>query len=91
MSGHLDELEKVEQRIRELKGSPPGPSDRPQAGVHLVFSMGFTVVGALVMGDFFGRLASEKAGNPQLRLVGWVLGLGLAAVAVYKQMRPFLK
>ena len=85
------DLEVVQARIRELKGQTHLSSEAPPASVGLVFSLGFTVVGALIAGDFFGRWVSEKAGNPQYRLVGWVLGLGLACLSVYKQLRPYLK
>lgn len=84
------ELDRLQAKIRQMQ-SEESSQEPPQASVHLVFSLGLTVVVSLLGGDFFGRILSQKAGNPQYLLVGWVLGLGMAALGVYKQLRPFLK
>jgi len=84
------DLNQLQARIRQMQKEET-TAQAPQASVHLVFSLGFTVVASLMVSDYFGRWLSEKAGNPQYRMVGWVLGLGMAAIAVYKQLRPFLK
>ncbi len=86
------ELDDVQKQIAQLKAENlKKPPEAQVAGMHLVFSMGFTVLGALYMGDQFGRYLSLKAGNPQYGLVGWVLGLGLAIFAVYGLLRPYMK
>ncbi|MCW5868480.1 MAG: hypothetical protein KIS61_14560, partial [Candidatus Eremiobacteraeota bacterium] len=87
-----DELEELQEQIQRLKGPPEQKSEGGQmAGMGLVFSLGFTVLGALMAGDHFGRYLSEKAGNPQYSMVGWGLGLGLALVGAYFLLRPYLK
>lgn len=84
------ELERIEQKIEQLKEQSK-PPEAAVATPGLVFSMGFLVIGALLMGEQIGRYLSEKAGNPQYRLVGWGLGLGLAGLAVYRLFRPYMK
>ena len=88
-----DELEELQAQIQRLKGPPEKKSETggQMAGMGLVFSLGFTVLGALMAGDRFGRYLSEKAGNPQYAMVGWGLGLGLALVGAYIMLRPYLK
>ena len=78
------ELDLVQAKIAQLKEST-------QATPGLVFSMGFAVIGSLMAGETFGRYLSEKAGNPQYSLVGWVLGFGMAGLAVYQLLRPYMK
>jgi F0F1-type ATP synthase assembly protein I len=85
-SGSVEELQ---DRIQRLKGDEP-KAEAPIASIHLAFSLGATVIGALLMGDFFGRKLAEYAGNPQYRLVGWALGLGLAGLAGYKLLKPYI-
>ena len=89
-----NELEELQEQIQRLKGPPekePEKGGGQMAGIGLVFSLGFTVLGALMAGDHFGRYLSEKAGNPQYSLVGWVLGFGMAGLAVYQLLRPYMK
>lgn len=88
-----DELESLQEQIQRLKGPPEKKPEAggQMAGMGLVFSLGFTVLGALMAGDHFGRYLSEKAGNPQYAMVGWGLGLGLALVGAYMMLRPYLK
>lgn len=88
-----DEFEDLQQQIQRLKGTPEKKSGTSgqMAGMGLVFSLGFTVLGALMAGEHFGRYLSEKAGNPQYAMVGWGLGLGLAVVGAYFMLRPYLK
>lgn len=83
------EIGELQERITRLKGTEKAP-DPSVAGIHLAFSLGATVIGALFMGDFFGRTLAERAGNPQLRLVGWGLGMGLAGYASYKLLKPYI-
>lgn len=85
-----DELDELEERIRKLK-SEAAPKTEPIVSIHVAFSLGFSVLGALMLGDFFGRWLSEKAGNPNYVLVGWVLGFGLAGSAAHRLLRPYLK
>lgn len=88
-----DELDELQQQIQRLKGTPEKEPDPRggMAGVGLVFSLGFTVLGGLMAGDHFGRYLSQKAGNPQYAMVGWGLGLGAALVGAYLMLRPYLK
>ncbi len=89
-----NELEELQEQIQRLKGPPekePEKGGGQMAGIGLVFSLGFTVLGALMAGDHFGRYLSEKAGNSQYAMVGWGLGLGLALVGAYLMLRPYLK
>lgn len=85
------ELDLVQAKIEQLKESCKVPAGPPQATPGLVFSMGFAVIGSLMAGERFGVYLSEKAGNPQYSLVGWVLGFGLAGLAVYQLLRPYMK
>lgn len=85
------ELDLVQAKIAQLKESTKVPREPPQATPGLVFSMGFAVIGSLMAGETFGRYLSEKAGNPQYSLVGWVLGFGMAGLAVYQLLRPYMK
>ena len=87
-----DEIEELHQQIQRLKGPPSKEPERGQAaGMGLVFSLGFTVLGALMGGEHFGQYLSQKAGNPQYAMVGWGLGLGLAILGAYVLLRPYLK
>jgi len=88
-----DELEELHEQIQRLKGPPEKKPELggQMAGMGLVFSLGFTVLGALMAGDHFGRYLSEKAGNPQFAMVGWGLGLGVAVLGAYIVLRPYLK
>ncbi len=88
-----DELEELQQQIQQLKGKPQKEPDRGggMAGIGLVFSLAFTVLGALMAGDHFGRYLSQKAGNPQYAMVGVGLGLGVALAGAYLLLRPYLK
>lgn len=91
-SPEISELDKLQDQIDRLKSdSLPKPSDSTPVGMGLVFSLGFTVLGAMMVGEHFGRYLAEKAGNPRLGLVGWVLGLGLAMLASSRLLRPYLK
>lgn len=84
-----DEVGELQERIERLKGEEP-KAQAPIASIHLAFSLGATVIGALFLGDYFGRMLAEHAGNPQYRLVGWALGLGLAGLAGYKLLKPYV-
>lgn len=84
-----DSVEELQGRIQRLKDEEP-KAQAPIASIHLAFSLGATVIGSLLMGDFFGRKLAEYAGNPQYRLVGWALGLGLAGLAGYKLLKPYI-
>ena len=91
-SSDNSELDELQERIQRLKEkSPETTSQIPVAGMHLVFAMGFTVIGSLMAGDYFGSYLSQKAGNPQYSLVGWLLGLGLAVFSVIGLLRPYMK
>lgn len=84
-----DELDRLQSDIARLKSEQP-PEPERQVSVGLVFSLGFSFVAALLAGDYLGGVLATKAGNPNLRLVGWGLGLALAGFTGYKQMRPYL-
>lgn len=84
-----DALDELQERIQKLKDEV-APKQDPVMSVHVAFSLGFSVLGALMVGDFFGRWLSEKAGNPNYVLVGWVLGFGLAGMAAHRLLRPYL-
>ena len=87
-----DEFEELQQQIQRLKGPPAKEPERGQAaGIGLVFSLGFTVLGSLMSGEHFGRYLSQKAGNPQYAMVGWGLGLGVAIFGACLLLRPYLK
>lgn len=84
------ELDEVEKKIEQFK-EQSRPAEGRVAGPGLVFSICFAVLGALWMGDHFGRYLSEKAGNPHYSLVGWGLGFALAGLTVYRLLRPYMK
>lgn len=83
-------LDELQQRIQRLKAENEPKKEAPLASIHLAFSLGVTVLGSLFLGDYFGRMLVEHAGNEHLRLVGWGLGLALAGLSGYKLLKPYL-
>lgn len=90
-SDEASQLDQLQEKIQQLKAQNRKPPEAPQATPGLVFSVGLSVLGALWVGEQFGRYLSQKAGNPQYLLVGWVSGFGLAGLTVYRLLRPYMK
>ena len=58
-----ESLEELQERIQQLKVENEPPKQAPIASIHVAFSLGVSVLGSLFLGDFFGRMLAEYAGN----------------------------
>ena len=91
LAEHERKLQRLEQRIGDLKG----PKKRNQAlyakGIGLVLSFGFVLAGCLIAGLFLGDFMVQQTGYPILKVVGILIGLVVALLAGVKLMGPFLK
>lgn len=83
------ELRDLESRIERLQ--QPTQGDRVFVkGVALATSMGFVLAGCLGGGFFAGDYLSKRFDQPIFLMLGILLGLVVAFVAVSKLIAPFL-
>lgn len=86
-----DQLERVEQRIQELK-DPRKKADRQfTRGVALVTSLGFVVVGCIFGGYLLGDYLAKRFGSELYLILSLLGGLGMAGYAGYRLLLPFLE
>lgn len=83
------DLRDLESRIDRLK-QPSGGDRVFVKGVALATSMGFVLAGCLGAGFFAGDYLSKRFDQPILLMLGILLGLVVAFVAVSKLIAPFL-
>ncbi len=83
------ELRDLESRLQRMK--QPTQGDRVFVkGVALATSMGFVLAGCLGGGFFAGDYLAKRFDQPIFLLLGILLGLVIAFVAVSKLLAPFL-
>ena len=86
-----DQLERVEQKIQELK-DPRKKADRQfTRGVALVTSLGFVVVGCILGGYLLGDYLAKRLGSELYLILSLLGGFGMAGYAGYRLLMPFLE
>lgn len=85
------ELQKLEERLENVRPPKSGGNKKFAQGVALVASLGFVFAGCLFGGVTVGEYLAEKTGSDGYELMGVLLGLGMALFSGVKLMQPLLK
>ena len=90
LSEASDDVSQLRERIAALKeDATPTPSFGSE--FHLVFSLGFVVVGSIALGAYVGKRLAQHYHQPALETVAMLMSIGLAALSVYGLLRPVLR
>jgi len=79
------------RRIQKFRAGYEGRPARWVQSMGLVFSLGATMIGCVLLGLWLGSYLKARTGSDLALAAGLFLGLGAGGYCVYRLLKPFLK
>lgn len=79
------------ERIRKFRAGYEARPARWVQSMGLVFSLGVTMIGCVLLGLWLGKYLKARTGSDLTLVAGIFLGLGAGGYCVYRLLKPFLQ